>query len=532
MRRLVLLLCIVTGSVTARGAVGPIGTVAGIGTAGSAGDGGPATAAQLNHPRQLAVDVPGNVFIAEVDNHRVRRIDPGGIITTVAGTTAGFSGDLGPATAAQMRRPVDVAVDPAGNVFVADLDNHRIRRIDASTGTITTVVGTTAGFSGDGGPATTAQLFAPYSIAVDGAGNLFIGDLGNQRVRRVDAGTGIITTVAGTGTPGFSGDGGPATAAELYQPIDVTVNAAGDLFVADFSNHRVRRVDGTTGIITTVIGTGVAGSAGDGGLATAAQSDGPVGVTLDADGGLFVVELNNRRVRRIDATTGLVFTVAGTGEAGVSGDGGPATAATMDGPFGTALASDGALLIADRLGQQIRRAAIVAIPCAGGVPVDKPRLSVRNLHTVAGDDRLSLRGLATLPFPFTPALDPPADGVRLVVTDFAEAAVLLDATIPAGAAWRSNGPGTSWTFVSDGTPDGITTASVRTYPARPGIVRFKVKGTAGGRYGAMRLPVVAFFVLDPSAPSSTQCLVAAWPAAPPASPSCALTPAGRELRCD
>jgi sugar lactone lactonase YvrE len=531
MRR-ILLACALTSWVAAHAAVGPIGTIAGTGSPGIAGDGGPALSAELNHPRQLAIDAGGNVFVAEVDNHRVRRIDPGGTITTVAGTTAGFSGDLGPATAAQLRRPVDVAVDAAGNVFVADLDNHRIRRIDAATGIITTVAGTTGGFSGDGGPATAAQLFAPYSIAVDGAGNLFIGDLGNQRVRHVDAGTGIITTVAGTGTAGFSGDGGPAVAAELYQPIDVVVDAAGNVFVADFSNSRVRRVDGSTGIITTVFGTGTAGFAGDGGLATAADTDGPVGLAFDADGSLFVVELSNRRVRRIDAATSLVFTVAGTGEAGVSGDGGPATAATMEGPFGAALASDGALLVADRLGQQIRRAAPAIVPCAGGTAAAKHRLRVRNLHTPAGDDRLSLRGLATLAFPFTPPLDPAANGVRIVVTDFAETAMLFDVTLRGGAGWRSNGPGTSWIFAGDGTLEGITSAAVRTSPTRPGTIRFKVKGAAGGRYGAMRLPVAAFIVLDPSAPAGPQCLDGRWPAVPPVSPSCAVTPAGRELRCD
>jgi sugar lactone lactonase YvrE len=532
MRLLAGALCVLSAAVSARATVGTIDTIAGTGTAGIAGDGGPAIAAELNHPRQLAVDAAGNVFVAEVDNHRVRRIDPGGTISSVAGTTAGFSGDLGPATAAQLRRPVDVAVDTGGNVFVADLDNHRIRRIDAVTGIITTVAGTTGGFSGDGGPATAAQLFAPYSIAVDTGGNLFIGDLGNQRVRRVDAVSGIITTVAGTGTPGFSGDGGPAIAADLYQPIDVVVDGAGTFLVADFSNQRVRRIDGATGVITTVLGTGTAGTAGDGGLGTAAETAGPVGLTFDMDGSLFVVELDNRRVRRIDAASGLVFTVAGTGAAGTSGDGGPATAATMEGPFGAALAADGALLVADRLGHQIRRAAVVPAPCPGGAPADRHRLRVRNLHTALDDDRLSLRGLATLPFPFAPALDPQANGVRVVVTDFAESAVLLDAVVAPGASWRTNGPGTAWTFGSGGTAEGITAVAVRTNPAHPGLVRFKVKGTAGGRYGAMRVPVAAFVGLDASAPPSAPCVVARWPALPPASPSCAVTPGGRELRCD
>jgi hypothetical protein len=218
-----------------------ITTIAGTGTAGYSGDGGPATSAQVDSPHGLATDGSGNLFIADILNHRIRKVDASGTITTVAGTgTVGFSGDGGPATDAQFRRPMDVAVDELGNLFIADILNHRIRKVDAS-GTITTVAGTgTAGYSGDGGPATNAQFDRPYSLDMDGSGNLFIADILNHRIRKVDA-SGTITTVAGTGTAGYSGDGGPATDAQLNVPAGVVVDWIGNLFIADSDNHRIRK---------------------------------------------------------------------------------------------------------------------------------------------------------------------------------------------------------------------------------------------------------------------------------------------------
>ena len=253
------------------------------------------------------MDSAGNLFIADQTGQRIRRVDAAtGIITTVAGTgTACFGGgsipgvpcgDGGPATSAELRNPWDVAVDSANNLFIGDRSNVRIRRVDAATGIITTVAGTGfPGFSGDGGLAISAELREPRGVDVDNAGNLFIADLNNFRIRRVDAG--IITTVAGTSSRGFSGDGGLAISAELSNPQDVAVDSAGNLFIADSSNFRIRRVDAATGIITTVAGTGVSGFSGDGGPATSAELRSLGGMAVDSVGNLFMIDFG--RVRKV-----------------------------------------------------------------------------------------------------------------------------------------------------------------------------------------------------------------------------------------
>ncbi|TMB06950.1 MAG: hypothetical protein E6J71_30080, partial [Deltaproteobacteria bacterium] len=220
---------------------------------------------------------------------------PAATITTVAGGPG-----TGPATSVS-QRPISVAVWGVF-VYVADQDYSVVRRVDTTTGNEIVVAGVgSLGFSGDGGPATAAALYNPTGVALDGAGNLFIADGGNQRIRRVDAGTGTITTVAGNGTFGFSGDGGPATAAALGTPVGVALDGAGNLFIADYYNYRIRRVDAGTGTITTVAGNGTQGFSGDGGPATAAELDGPQGVALDGAGDLFIAESGNARIRRVDA---------------------------------------------------------------------------------------------------------------------------------------------------------------------------------------------------------------------------------------
>ena len=231
-------------------ATGIITTVAGNGTAGYSGDGGPATSAELNFPAGVAVDSAGNLYIADYNNSVIRKVHTSGIMTTVAGNgTGGYSGDSGPATSAELYLPIGVAVDGAGNLYIADTGNQHIRKVDAS-GIITTVAGNgTAGYSGDGGLAISAQLDRPTSAAVDSAGNLYIADTGNQRIRKVNA-SGIITTVAGNGTNGYSGDSGPATIAELYNPVGVAVDGAGNLYIADLSNQRIREVNVTTSALS------------------------------------------------------------------------------------------------------------------------------------------------------------------------------------------------------------------------------------------------------------------------------------------
>jgi sugar lactone lactonase YvrE len=373
---------------------GIITTVAGNGSPGFSGDAGPATSAALNLPYGVAVDASGNLFVAEYENHRIRRIDGvTGIITTVAGD--GTLGNGGPAVNAALALPRGVSVDVSGNLFVADFNNYRIRRVNTTTGTITDVatswsqplavavdasgniffsdfgrirrvdaitatITTVAGnllpgFSGDGGPATSAELNYPQGLAVDPAGNLFIADSGNERLRRVDAATGIIMTVAGNGTHGYSGDGGPATSATFDGPYGVAVDAAGNLFISDWWNSCIRRVDAITGIITTVAGNGFPGFSGDGGLAASAVLSLPQGVAFDAFGNLFIADMGNSRIRGINAIAGIIMTVAGNRTKGFSGDGGASISAELSNPSAVAVDDSGNLFIADTFNNRVRQ---------------------------------------------------------------------------------------------------------------------------------------------------------------------------------
>jgi len=276
---------------------GVIATVAGIGTFGFSGDNGPATSAQLDYPGGVAVDSAGNCYIADTGNHRIRKVS-GGVITTVAGNgTLGFSGDNGPATSAQLGYPGGVAVDSAGDLYIADSYNFRVRKV--SNGVITTVAGNgTLGFSGDNGPATSASLSRPSGIAVDSAGNLYIAEFNGSRIRKVA--NGVITTVAGSGTPGFSGDNGPAISAQLNGPEGVAVDSAGNLYIADFGNNRIRKV--ANGVIATVAGNGTPGFSGDNGPATSAQLAYPEGVASDSAGNLYIADTSNHRIRVLRPT--------------------------------------------------------------------------------------------------------------------------------------------------------------------------------------------------------------------------------------
>ena len=275
----------------------------------------------------------GNVFIADTYNHRIRKVNPKtGIITTVAGTASkGFSGDGGPATSAKLRYPFSVYVDARGNIFIADTYNFRIRKVDGATGIITTVVGDGhERFRGDGGPATDASIDMAYDLAVDNDGNLYIADTYNEVIRKVDATTGIIDTVAGQGkTSGYWGDGGLATNARLSGPTGVAVDSSRNIYIADSNNDVVRKVDATTQIINTVAGNGTPGPAGDGGLATQAQLNYPEGLWVDSSGNIYVVDTNNCRVRKVDGTTAIITTIAGTTLCGYNGNNQPATAAAL-----------------------------------------------------------------------------------------------------------------------------------------------------------------------------------------------------------
>jgi hypothetical protein len=345
-------------------AVGTVVTVAGGGM--DLGDGGPATSAGFCQTSDVALDQGGNMYIADAGlgcngpgAHTVRKVDPNGVITTVAGTgEPGFSGDGGPATSAQLNGPISVATDGEGNLYIADLFNYRIRKVDPD-GTITTIAGTgERGYSGDGGLATAARLFAPAEelvtarsifpggMAFDPQGNLYVADGG--AVRKIDV-SGTITTVAGTGVPGFSGDGGPATEAKVTA-VDVAVDPEGNLFLSDFTS-RVRKID-REGIITTVAGTGVRGKGTDGAPATSVPLHDPLGIAVVPDGTLFIAEHHRCVIRKVDPE-GLITTVAGTGLCGSSVGRGSATEVNLWEPVGLFADQSRVLYIADTFNGRI-----------------------------------------------------------------------------------------------------------------------------------------------------------------------------------
>ena len=381
-------------------------TVAG----GYVGDGTPATSAALQFPQYAAIDRAGNFYISDYFSHRIRRVSTNGTITTLAGTgIAGFSGDSGRAKLAKINFPAGIVVDPQRNVVFCDSANNRIRKID-NTGVITTIAGTgVAGFSGDHGPATAAMINQPYGLALDSQGNLFFADLGNQRIRKIDKND-VITTVAGTGEAGFGGDGGPATSAELNGPEAVIPDSAGNLYIADTQNSRVRKVDGAgkistfagggfagcnddgvpatqarlgrvrgfaihqgklvisnagcgfiravdfkTGLIATVAGTeiaiGTGGFDGNGHAALSSAFLNPTGLVFDRSNNLFIVDSGNDQVRKLDASTQLVTAFAG----GYVGDGGPGTGASLNLSADMKFDAQGDLYIAETFGHRIRR---------------------------------------------------------------------------------------------------------------------------------------------------------------------------------
>lgn len=311
-----------------------ISTYAGTGVYGFLVDGGPATGARFRRTAAMGMDNAGNMYIADRVNHRIRRINSSGVISTIAGTgTAGFTGDGGLATSARLNNPVDVAYDATYNfLYISDQSNRRIRRLNLTTGIISTIVGTgIAGYNGHGILATTARINNQWGGAVDAAGNVYIGDVGNHRIRKITLSTGLISTIAGTGTSGFSGDGGLATSAQISSASGVDVDAAGNVYIADFSNNRIRKITASTGMISTIAGTGTAGFSGDGGLATAAMLNGPINVFVDGIGRLYIADENNHRIRMIDLSNN-ISSYAGTGTAGYSGDGGLATSANINLP--------------------------------------------------------------------------------------------------------------------------------------------------------------------------------------------------------
>ena len=391
---------------------GTITTIAGDGTAGFRGDGGPGSSAEMSTPggldvdnfgevyisctwdnrirevtqagiiitvagqsglfddgiagqsaeigtiNNMASDSAGRIYFADTYNNRIRMFDPAsGLVTTVAGHgIAGygdeFSGDGGPADSAHIYNPNAVTLDNSGNMYIADTYNQRIRKVDPA-GTIITIAGKSmAGFSGDGGIADSAELNYPNNVAVDNKGNVYIGDGGNYRIRKVDA-TGNITTVAGTGVLGYSGDGGPAASAVLGATNDLFADKSGNIYIADAYNNRIRQID-TFGIIRTVAGNGVNAFSGDGGAATSASLSQPTGIRIDDAGNMYIADFGNSRVRKVDAA-GIITTVAGNGSIGFSGDGGTALSATFNKPGQLAIGHNGDVYIADYFNFRIRK---------------------------------------------------------------------------------------------------------------------------------------------------------------------------------
>ncbi len=331
-----------------------INTIAGTGTAAYSGDGGTATAANLHAPIHVITDAAGNIYTTDFRNNVIRKINSSGVITTIAGTgTPGFSGDGGPATAATFDWPSGLCLDAAGNLFVSDYHNNRIRKINTA-GIVTTIAGTGAtGHSGDGGPATAATFNLPQGLCMNLSGELFIADANNSCIRKINL-AGIITNVAGTGVLGFSGDGGPASTAQLANPLGITIDNAGRLFIADQNNDRIRMVN-ASGLISTLAGNGTRSYGGDGGPATNANLNIPAGVFYNpSDACIYIADQWNGAIRKVDAG-GTITAVAGTGTMGYGGDGGSPLLAQLYQPVGIWIDAGNNIYIADQNNNRIRK---------------------------------------------------------------------------------------------------------------------------------------------------------------------------------
>ncbi len=345
------------------GAQGVISTIAGNGLSEFIGDGSPADSFAFYSPKSICLDKQGDLYIADYGNMRIRKLDKAGVLSTVSGNgSEGYTGDNGPASAATLRFPDGVCIDTAGNIYITEWYNDVVRKIDAVTHYITTVCGSgSGGFAGDGGTATSANMETPGSACTDKFGNIYIPDYGNQRIRMVDAATGEITTYAGTGDNGYTGDGGSATNAKLSYPNYTCTDTAGNLYFTETGNNTIRKVDYATKMITSIAGTGHYGYTGDGGAATNAQLNQPTGVFVDKRNTIYFADKNNNVIRAISAL-GIISTIVGTGAFGNSGDGGPATSATMYWPTSVCVDDSGYIFIVDGFNSVIRK--VTPLPSA------------------------------------------------------------------------------------------------------------------------------------------------------------------------
>ncbi|MFA6112081.1 MAG: Ig-like domain-containing protein, partial [Candidatus Latescibacterota bacterium] len=445
--------------------------LAGNGTQGFAGDGGLPTSAQLYLPSGVHGDTVGVLYIADAANHRIRRINATrDTITTVAGSgTAGYSGDAGAATSATLDGPTGVFRDRQGNLYIADTQNHCIRKVALATGVITTVAGTGAAGYRDTTAATAARFHFPSAVFVDSAGTVFVADTGNNRVRRI-ASDGRVTTVAGTGTAGSAGDGGRAASAQLNGPAALFVDQAGNIYVADTNNHRIRRISAADSTITTIAGTGTAGYSGDGSPATNARLSFPAGVWVLSDSSVYIADRWNHRVRRVNPA-GDITTCVGTGEYGGGGDTGPANLATLFTPSGLYIDSAGYLYLADTGNHRVRRVATVDAVGPANTGLSNgghigPAGEVRLLGvTLAGDGATTVRGLT---FTVADLRDSLATG--LSTADFAEFRLYESSDDTLSTVDRLLGTLDSSQVVL-GSPATVTASPART-PARGTVVRY------------------------------------------------------------
>jgi streptogramin lyase len=333
-----------------------ISTFAGNGTAGFSGDGGPATAAQVNNPFGVVRGPDGAIWFCEYTGQRIRRVGKDGTISTAAGSgQPGFAGDGGPALMASFNLPHELRFDSAGNIFVADMSNHAIRRIDAKTHVITTFAGTgkKRGYTGDGGPANEATLSSPHSIQFGPDGNLYICDVSNHVIRRVDMKTNVISTVAGIGKPGPTPDGAPIVGTPLNNPRSIDFDRAGNLWLVTREGNQLLKLDFKAGKIHHIAGTGASGFTGNGGPAKLATLSGPKGVAIDAAGNAWLADTESHSVRMVDARTGNLELIAGTGVKGNGPDGDPLQCA-LNRVHGIFVDTDGSVFIGDSEGHRVR----------------------------------------------------------------------------------------------------------------------------------------------------------------------------------
>lgn len=328
-----------------------VNTAAGNGEPGFSGDDDAAIAAQLYFPYGLGIDNSANLYIGEYYNYRVRKVSSSGLISTIAGTgNQGYSNDGSLATTADISLPSAVAVDAGGNVYFADYGNARIRKI-ATNGTVTTIAGTgTVGYSGDGGPATSANINTPSGLAIDAIGNIYFTDRSSNVIRKIDT-SGVISTIAGTGASGFGGDLGTATSATLSMPHGIAIGPGNKIYFADMANNRIRMI--SNGTITTVAGDGTAAFGGDGGAATSAQINLPHGVAVDTTGNIYISDYGNNAIRKVN-TLGSISTIAGASGKGYGGDDGPAEKSGVAGPVGIVCTPGGTVYFVDAINNRVR----------------------------------------------------------------------------------------------------------------------------------------------------------------------------------